>query len=301
MGLRAAQNGALRRPVKETQPGCQTASRTRLGFRNANCGSRRELNGKLASARAAASAATRSGANRPWPPDWSDEPKSGAGPSGTGGTGLGRGAPAGALPEERPRELWATELTPALARVDSAAEANPVAGNVPGLPANVPGGRTEERTLAGLDEPGDAACRGTLWAFGADAGGGAAAETPAAASTGVTTSLTTPAGAMAAAGPGGGAAGGESVAASAAAAFAVASSDAEETAANARSTAGCVAAAASGETALICATAELIVADTSGVPGTEPAARASPGAAIAPHATATRTQTRGENGLPVGF
>lgn len=232
MGLRAAQNGALRRPVKETQPGCQTASRTRLGFRNANCGSRRELNGKLASARAAASAATRSGANRPWPPDCRDEAKSGAGPWGTGGTGLGRGAPAGALPEERPRELPAIELTPTVAReVDSAAEANPGSGNVPGLPASVLGGRAEtERTRAGVDGPGDVARRETLLTFGADAGGGADA-TPAAASTGATASLT--AGATAAAGPDGGAAEGELVAASAAAVVAVASSDAEETAANA--------------------------------------------------------------------
>ena len=299
MGLRAAQNGALRRPVKETQPGCQTASRTRLGFRNANCGSRRELNGKLARARAAASAATRSGANRPWPPDWSDEAKSGAGPWGTGGVGLGRGVAAGALPEDF-RALRAIELTPSVARdVDPAVDANPGCGNVPGPPASVPGRRAgAERTRAGAEGPGDVKRRGAVLVLGADAGGGVADETPAAARTGATASLTTAAVVEAAAGLDGGATGGELVAAAVAA---VARSDAEETAANARSTAGCVAAAASGETALICATAELMVADTSAAPDVVPAAWAIPGAASAPHTAANSTQTRGENRLPTGF
>jgi len=139
--------------------------------------------------------------------------------------------------------------------------------------ARVPGSRAgAERTRAGADRPGDVARRETLWAFGADAGGGVADESPAAASTGATASLTTPAGASAAAGLDGGATGGELVGASAAAVLAAARLDAEETAANARSTAGCVAAAASGETALICATAALMVADTSAAPGVVPAA-----------------------------
>src|SRR6185436_9871020 len=299
-------DGALRRPVKEAQPGCQTASTTRLGLRKADRGRRRVRNGNLANTRAAASAATRSGASWPCPPDWAGAVRSWLGPGGAGGSGLGGStAPAGAAPDERPRsELRSLDGSPAGAAARgvmraAARGAAPAAVGVTlatrALPAAAgAAGDGVASEIGACVRGGDSSTAGPTETITGTGG-----RAPSDVITGATALLTISAGAGAggtAGGAGGGPAGagwGGGAGACGCGAAAVAA----PAIANAWLTAGRTAAPAPGATASTCASADSTCACASASPGGELAARARAGPASAPQTAAASTHIQRENGL----